>query len=109
MTTLIIKSFGIKNGPGPKAYDCMRLPNPYNTDMRRKTGLELEVQVYVAKNEMAMGILARAEVELLREGAVHFACYGGKHRSVAMAEVLGRRMRPKGHKVEIEHRDLPPR
>jgi UPF0042 nucleotide-binding protein len=33
-------------------------------------------------------------------------CTGGKHRSVAMAEELGRRLREDGIEARVVHRDL---
>ena len=33
-------------------------------------------------------------------------CHGGKHRSVAVAEMAAAAMREKGHKVTVVHRDL---
>ena len=33
-------------------------------------------------------------------------CTGGRHRSVAMAEQLGARLRERGMKVQVNHRDV---
>jgi hypothetical protein len=33
-------------------------------------------------------------------------CQGGKHRSVAIVEIIAQQCRKKGWDVEIEHRDL---
>jgi UPF0042 nucleotide-binding protein len=35
-----------------------------------------------------------------------FGCFGGKHRSVAIAEEVGRRLRLRGYEVGIKHRDI---
>ena len=46
----------------------------------------------------------------LREGkryvTLAVGCTGGKHRSVAMAEELGRRLRRPASDVRVSHRDL---
>jgi len=36
---------------------------------------------------------------------IGIGCTGGKHRSVAVGERLGRELAAKGHSVEIIHRD----
>ena len=55
-------------------------------------------------------LLRRYRIGYLREGK-HFAtvaigCTGGKHRSVAIAEELGARLRDDGVDVRVVHRDL---
>ena len=35
-----------------------------------------------------------------------FGCTGGRHRSVAMAEELGARLRERGMEVRVNHRDV---
>ena len=46
----------------------------------------------------------------LKEGkrfaTVGIGCTGGKHRSVAIAEEFGRRLREAGHPVKVLHRDV---
>ena len=37
---------------------------------------------------------------------IALGCTGGRHRSVAIAEELGRRLRRKGHDPRVQHRDL---
>uniref|UniRef100_UPI003F497CF2 RapZ C-terminal domain-containing protein n=1 Tax=Sphaerisporangium sp. CA-236357 TaxID=3240030 RepID=UPI003F497CF2 len=36
--------------------------------------------------------------------AIAIGCAGGKHRAAALTEILGRRLRERGHAVQIEHR-----
>jgi RNase adapter protein RapZ len=55
-------------------------------------------------------LLHQYKAGYLREGK-HFAtvavgCTGGKHRSVAIAEELGARLRTDGADVRVVHRDL---
>ena len=54
-------------------------------------------------------------LDILGQGYLHegkrwvtlaVGCTGGKHRSVAMAEELGRLLREKGVEARVVHRDL---
>ena len=81
------------------------------------SGLDQPVRDYVFAQEGAADfvdaytdLLRRYEEGYLREGK-HFAtiavgCTGGKHRSVAIAEELGARLRGDGVDVSVVHRDL---
>jgi UPF0042 nucleotide-binding protein len=37
---------------------------------------------------------------------IAFGCTGGRHRSVALAEVIGRALKRKRYAVKLVHRDL---
>ena len=100
-------SFGYKHGLPPDAdlvVDMRFLPNPHwIPELREHDGREAEVRDYVLSQEGAEEFLDRY-LELLRlvgagyrrEGkrylTVAVGCTGGKHRSVAVAEELARRM-----------------
>jgi RNase adapter protein RapZ len=114
-------SFGYKYGIPVDAdlvVDCRFLPNPYwVSELRGQTGLDEEVREYVMKQDDAMPFLDQYErlVQLvatgyLREGkrfvTIAVGCTGGKHRSVAMAEELGVRLRSRGIDNLVVHRDL---
>jgi RNase adapter protein RapZ len=114
-------SFGFKYGIPVDAdlvVDCRFLPNPYwVAELRGQTGLDEEVREYVMKQDDAMPFLDQYErlVQLLatgylREGkrfvTIAVGCTGGKHRSVAMAEELGVRLRSRGIDNLVVHRDL---
>jgi UPF0042 nucleotide-binding protein len=75
------------------------------------------VRTYVLQAPGAAELLERYEGVLdvisrgyLREGkrwvTLAVGCTGGKHRSVAMAEELGRRLRESGIDTRVVHRDL---
>ncbi|WP_020579140.1 RNase adapter RapZ [Actinopolymorpha alba] len=116
-----IVSFGYKYGIPVDAdlvVDCRFLPNPYwEPELRGQTGLDPDVRDYVLKQDDALpfldqyeslvGLLARG---YLREGkrfvTIAVGCTGGKHRSVAMAEELGSRLRSDGIGNLVLHRDL---
>ncbi|MQA94067.1 MAG: RNase adapter RapZ [Streptosporangiales bacterium] len=116
-----VVSFGYKYGLPVDAdlvIDCRFLPNPHwIPELRPLTGRDQPVREYVLSQSGAKEFLdAYTEVLRLlsagyeREGK-HYAtlavgCTGGKHRSVAMAEQLGARLRDDGIEVQVVHRDL---
>jgi UPF0042 nucleotide-binding protein len=116
-----VVSFGYKYGLPVDAdlvLDCRFLPNPHWVpELRPQSGLDPEVRDYVLEAPGAADVLDRYEGVLevisrgyLREGkrwvTLAVGCTGGKHRSVAMAEELGRRLREAGIEARVVHRDL---
>ncbi|GLW65075.1 nucleotide-binding protein [Actinomadura rubrobrunea] len=116
-----VVSFGYKYGLPVDAdlvVDCRFLPNPHWVpELRPKTGRDAAVRDYVLAQRGAKEFLdAYTEVlRLLAEGyereGKHYVtlavgCTGGKHRSVAIAEQLGARLRNEGIDVQVAHRDL---
>lgn len=119
---LTLLSFGFKYGL-PTDVDLVAdmrfLPNPYwNEELRGFTGQDEVVRDYVLSREGAAEFLdayAAALVPVLagyqRENKAHstvaIGCTGGKHRSVAMAEELAKRLEHvPGVAVNVRHRDL---
>lgn len=121
--SVTVVSFGYKHGLPPDAdlvVDMRFLPNPHwIPELREHDGREAEVRDYVLSQEGAEEFLERY-LELLRlvgagyrrEGkrylTIAVGCTGGKHRSVAIAEELARRMEG-GHdgvRVTVSHRDV---
>jgi UPF0042 nucleotide-binding protein len=117
---LSLVSFGFRNGVPSYAdmvLDVRFLPNPFFVDaLRHSTGLTPEVASYVFEGGVAGAFADRVE-DLLRflmprydeEGkaylTVAIGCTGGRHRSVAMAEALARRL-AKEWPVRVRHRDM---
>ncbi len=116
-----ITSFGYKHGlplDVDLVLDCRFLPNPYWVEaLRHRTGLDADVRDYVLDQLTTQDFLARLEdlLELLlpayeAEGKSYltlaFGCTGGRHRSVAIAEELARRLRRRGLAPTVQHRDL---
>lgn len=116
-----IVSFGFKYGipiDADMVADMRFLPNPYWVeDLRPLTGLDQPVREFVERQERSKEFLDQYEalVALLTDGYVredkHFltiaiGCTGGMHRSVAMSEALGRRLRSHGVRTLVAHRDL---
>jgi UPF0042 nucleotide-binding protein len=120
MIKVVIFSFGYKHGP-PEAdtvWDLRFLPNPfYVPELKEYTGLDGRVSGYVLDNMIAQDFLQLFEPLLLFHIDSHAAagrktlslavgCTGGKHRSVAMAEYLGRILKDRNMKPHIFHRDM---
>ena len=120
-TQVTVVSFGFKHGVPPDAdlvFDCRFLPNPHwDENLRPLTGLDEEVQRFVAETELAEGFISRVQSLLdylipayVDEGksvlTIAFGCTGGHHRSVTMAERFGASLRDSGVKLRIRHRDI---
>ena len=118
---LTLMSFGYKYGLPVDAdlvVDCRFLPNPHWVpELRQQTGQDDPVRDYVLSREGAADFLDRYEglVQLLADGYLRegkryallaVGCTGGKHRSVAIAEELARRLDADGLEVVVQHRDL---
>lgn len=116
-----ITSFGFKHGlplDADMVLDVRFLPNPHWVErLRPQSGLDDDVRDYVLSHEATGSFLAKVEellVELLpayaAEGksylTVGVGCTGGRHRSVALAEELGRRLKRRGFAPTVSHRDL---
>ncbi|MDO4239500.1 RNase adapter RapZ [Micrococcus sp.] len=119
---LNVMSFGFKYGlPSDANFvaDMRFIPNPHWVEaLRPHTGVEPEVSDYVLSQPgvdefLTAYLAALAPVfEGYRRENKHYAtlavgCTGGKHRSVAVAEELARRIaqRPRVT-VQVEHRDM---
>ncbi len=115
-----VGSFGFKHG-SPRdldlVFDVRFLPNPHwVSELRPLTGIDGAVADYVLSSDAAVEFVDRVD-ELLAFLVPHYVdegkaylrvgigCTGGRHRSVAIAEELGRRLREAGNDVTIRHRD----
>jgi UPF0042 nucleotide-binding protein len=119
--SMTLLSFGYKWGVPVDAdlvLDCRLLPNPHWVEeLRPKTGLDPDVSGWVMAQAGAAeflddltALLDRYATGYVSEGK-HFAtvaigCTGGRHRSVAVVEELGRRLAEHGVDVHVAHRDL---
>lgn len=116
-----LMSFGFKNGlpvDADMVIDVRFLPNPHWVpELRPQTGLSEPVSEYVLRQPAAGPFLDQLEALLntvaegyLTEGkrfaTIAIGCTGGKHRSTAMAEELGRRLLEKGMPTKVLHRDV---
>ena len=113
-------SFGFKYGIPTHAdlvFDLRFLPNPHFVDaLRPQTGMDPDVATYVLEaaetRELLLHLGPLLDYALPRyalEGKAYLTialgCTGGRHRSVALAEELGRQLKNK-HEVVVSHRDV---
>lgn len=116
-----VLSFGFKHGVPPEAdllLDVRFLPNPHFVpELRPLTGRDQAVRDYV-DNAEATRLFLDKTTDLLRflipryagEGksylTVAIGCTGGRHRSIAVAESLRRRLaEQEGVRLRLKHRD----
>ncbi len=59
--------------------------------------------------EVISGVLDRYRAHDKHSVTIGVGCTGGKHRSVAIAEELGRVLGERGYQVRVTHRDKEPR
>jgi len=104
-------SFGFKSGdvPNPPAQviDVRRMRNPYYDPILRPIdGRDAKVQNFV-RHDPRFHELRTTAIGMLEDGdAIAFGCMGGRHRSVAMTEIVAAQLREEGHEVEVVHREL---
>ncbi len=118
---VLLCTFGYKYGlPSflDLMFDVRFLSNPYFVNgLREKTGLHQEVVDYLEEHsefkeacERIWGLLEYLLPRYRQEGkrylSIGIGCTGGKHRSVAVAERLSRKMREEGYQVQLRHRDI---
>ena len=115
------ESFGFKYGTPTEAdliFDVRCLPNPFYIDeLKKLTGIDEEVKEYVLGKKETQGFVERMislidyMLPLYRsEGKsqliVAFGCTGGKHRSVALAQLLYNHLSDLDYKVSVYQRDI---
>ncbi len=115
-----VMSFGFKYGVPIDAdivMDVRFLPNPYYVkDLREKTGNDQAVYDYVMNSEMTEEfyqqfikmlrfVMPGYQKECKSSGTIAIGCTGGQHRSVALANRIGKALQEK-YPVNITHRDM---
>jgi UPF0042 nucleotide-binding protein len=115
-------SFGFRNGVPEDAdlvFDVRFLPNPHFVpEFRPLTGRHPRVAKYIRSFPQTQEFITRISDLLvyllphyIHEGksylTIAFGCTGGQHRSVMMAEEVGKHLRRAGYRVKIVHRDSP--
>jgi UPF0042 nucleotide-binding protein len=119
--SVLLVSFGFKYGI-PLECDVMMdvrfIPNPfYNPALRPLCGLDKEVSEDVLRHKETQTYMSMHEEMFkfslplyVREGkarlTIGIGCTGGRHRSVAIAEDLARRLRQSNYRVLVSHRDV---
>jgi RNase adapter protein RapZ len=116
-----VVSFGFRYGIPTDAdllFDVRFLPNPHFVPrLRPFSGKDPRVARYIRSFPQTGEFLRRIESLLLyliphyiQEGksylTVALGCTGGRHRSVALAEIIRRAVKKKGYSAKVVHRDL---
>jgi len=116
-----IVSFGFKYGipiDSDLVFDVRFIPNPYYVpELKSRTGLERDVLDYIMNFsetkifinklfEMIIFLLPQYVKEGKRQLVIAIGCTGGRHRSVAIADKLYKRLKRRGANVVIQHRDI---
>lgn len=118
---VIVSSFGFKYGPPQDAdylLDVRFLPNPnYVDELHTLSGMDEPVRMYL-ESFPALGEFVSRAGELLsyvssiycetgkRQLHICVGCTGGRHRSVAVTEILGALLKAAGRRVKVQHRDI---
>ena len=115
-------SFGFRHGVPEDAdlvFDVRFLPNPHFVpEFRPLTGRDPKVAKYIRSFPQTKEFISRISDLLIyllphyiHEGksylTIAFGCTGGQHRSVMIAEEVGKHLRQAGYKVKVVHRDSP--
>ncbi len=118
---LTIMSFGFSRGVPRDAdlvFDVRFLRNPnYVPQLKERTGKDEEVALYIAEDVNFAPFFDRLKdlvfflLPLYREEGKSYltiacGCTGGKHRSVFVAELLGRVLEDRQYHANIVHRDI---
>jgi UPF0042 nucleotide-binding protein len=116
-----IVSFGFKHGPAHGSdlvFDVRFLPNPHFVDgLRELSGLDRPVLDYLGSqadfddligrlSDLLLFLMPRYRSENRSYLTIGVGCTGGRHRSVAVAEKLGEKLREADWRVDVRHRDL---
>ncbi len=116
-----VMSFGFKHGVPIDAdmiLDVRFLPNPHwDENLRPFSGLDQNVKEFVLSQVLSDDFLERLDGLLnlvlpayVQEGrsylTIGIGCTGGRHRSVAMAEEVARRLASTGYHPRVTHRDI---
>jgi len=119
--SLVIESFAYKKGV-PRdvdlVFDARGLANPHwEPELRARTGLDVDVARYLESQDRVaefvadvLGFVQRWLPALAEDQrsllTVAIGCTGGQHRSVYVADRIGRALREAGHRVVVAHREL---
>jgi len=115
-------SFGFRQGVPEDAdlvFDVRFLPNPHFVpEFRPLTGRHPRVAKYIRSFPQTREFISRISDLLvyllphyIHEGksylTIAFGCTGGQHRSVMIAEEVGKHLHRAGYRVKVVHRDSP--
>ena len=116
-----VMSFGFRHGLPPDCdlvFDVRFLPNPnYVPKFKNLTGRNRDVAKFIHSFPQTGEFINKVSDLLkyllphyVREGksylTIGFGCTGGHHRSVMMAEEIGKRLTAAGYQARVSHRDM---
>ncbi|MDO4987442.1 MAG: RNase adapter RapZ [Synergistes sp.] len=120
-SSIVVSSFGFKYGIPSDAdyvFDVRFLPNPnYIPELHDLSGKDLPVRTYMESFSSLSDFRDRL-IPLVkyissvysqtakRQMHIAFGCTGGRHRSVMLAETVGKMLAKSGCSVSIIHRDI---
>ncbi|MDU3351955.1 RNase adapter RapZ [Clostridium sp.] len=119
--SVTILSFGFKYGipvDSDLVFDVRFIPNPfYIPDLKPYSGNDEPVKKYVLNQEETKGFIKRADDMLdflipnykkegKRQLIISVGCTGGRHRSVAIANALYKKLLERNYNASVEHRDI---
>ncbi len=118
---IYVNSFGYRDGVPPDSdlvFDVRFLPNPnYIPKFRNLTGKNPGVAKYIRSFPQTAEFMSRISDLLvyllphyIREGksylTISFGCTGGRHRSVMIADEIGKHLVKSGYQAKTNHRDI---
>ncbi|GAA0086956.1 RNase adapter RapZ [Clostridium sp. MB05] len=119
--SVTVLSFGFKYGipvDSDLVFDVRFIPNPfYIAELKPYSGNDEPVKDYVLKQEETKGFIKRADDMLdflipnykkegKRQLIISVGCTGGRHRSVAIANALYKKLLERNYNASVEHRDI---
>ncbi len=119
--SITVMSFGYRYGLPLEAdlvFDVRYLPNPHFVPkLRPFSGQDIRVRRYVLRHEETHHLMKPLQrlIDLILRYYVQEAksyvtigigCTGGRHRSVVLAEEIGKHLKKKGYPAIIQHRDI---
>ena len=119
--SITVLSFGFKYGipvDSDLVFDVRFIPNPfYIPELKEYSGNDAPVKEYVLKQSETVTFIDKL-IDMLKylipnyrkEGKIKLiisiGCTGGRHRSVAIANEIHRRLNEENYNAKIEHRDV---
>lgn len=119
--SITVLSFGFKYGipvDSDLVFDVRFIPNPfYIPELKAYSGNDAPVRDYVLKQsetvtfidkliDMLKYLIPNYRKEGKRQLIISIGCTGGRHRSVAIANEIHRRLNEENYNTKIEHRDV---
>lgn len=108
-----IHTFSYKTDPIPgncaTIFDARVIDNPHKIEsLAPKTGLNPEVAEWLLARPSFLQAYKdiRREVDKVQSSdtiSIAIGCYGGRHRSVALAEYLAKQLRGDGYSVNVQY------